>query len=216
MKSLFPKALVLVAVLAIMAALLGHLSARLPGIFESTSQETHKRVRPSEVDWIPSNVPPEPSISNSERPTSSGVRQSDLENASRNQVFSPSENRGLAAVEPSPAVAALSSPNPELVDPWARIALKSVGLDEEATAYWLGAINDPGMPPDERKDLIEDLNEDGFADPEHPSIDELPLILARLALLEYVSPSPMDQVNDDAMAEAYKDLVAMADGLTKQ
>ncbi len=64
--------------------------------------------------------------------------------------------------------------------------------------------------------MIEDLNEDGFADPEHPSIDELPLILARLALLEYVSPSPMDQVNDDAMAEAYKDLVAMADGLTKQ
>ena len=30
------------------------------------------------------------------------------------------------------------------------------------------------------------------------------------------SPGSMDQVNDDAMAEAFKDLVAMADGLTKQ
>jgi hypothetical protein len=87
---------------------------------------------------------------------------------------------------------------------------------EEATVYWLGAINDPSLPPDERKDLIEDLNEDGFSDPEHPSIDDLPLILTRLALLEDISPNPMDQVNEDAMAEAYKDLVAMADGLTKQ
>ena len=27
-------------------------------------------------------------------------------------------------------------------------------MDEEATAYWLGAINDPSLPPDERQDLI--------------------------------------------------------------
>jgi len=99
-----------------------------------------------------------------------------------------------------------------VADPWARVALASVGEDFEATDYWLGAINDPSVPAEERKDLIEDLNEDGFSDPKHPTAAELPLILNRLALLEAVASQAMDQVNADAMAEAYKDLVAMAQG----
>lgn len=128
-----------------------------------------------------------------------------------------STNLGSA---PKPNIANRSTPPAtpkggvrEVTNPLARVALASVGEDPDATAYWLDSINDPTVPPNERKDLIEDLNEDGFADPKHPIPDELPLIQNRLALLEAMVPWAMDSVNAAAIAEAYKDLFAMAKGL---
>ncbi len=96
--------------------------------------------------------------------------------------------------------------------PWRAIALNFVGSDPDADSYWVGAINDSALPPEERKDLIEDLNEDGLADPHHPSAADMPLILARLRLIERLAPNAMDDVNRDAFAEAYKDLAGMANG----
>jgi hypothetical protein len=87
-----------------------------------------------------------------------------------------------------------------------------VGADFASTVYWMGAINDPSVPAEERKDLIEDLNEDGFVDPKHPSPAELPLILSRLALIEEIAADAMDGINAGAFAEAYKDLLGMAQG----
>ena len=72
------------------------------------------------------------------------------------------------------------------------------------------------MPASSRKNLIEDLNEDGFADPRHVTEDDLPLIYSRLRLIEEVGPDAMDDVNAAAFAEAYKDLVNMARKLTGQ
>ena len=69
-------------------------------------------------------------------------------------------------------------------DPVARLALSLVGADADAEAYWMTAINDPNLPANERKDLIEDLNEDGLSDPQHPGPQDLPLILRRLQLIE--------------------------------
>jgi hypothetical protein len=97
-------------------------------------------------------------------------------------------------------------------DPTARLALNFVGSDPDAEAYWAGAINDPNLPAEERKDLIEDLNEDGLSDPKNPGQEDLPLILNRLQLIEELAPNAMDQVNADAFAEAYKDLVNMLAG----
>ncbi len=91
-------------------------------------------------------------------------------------------------------------------DPTARQALGFVGVDPEAEQYWVSAINDPSLPPDERKDLIEDLNEDGLSDPKQPGPQDVPLIVNRLRLIEALAPLAMDQVNADAFAEAYKDL----------
>ena len=91
-------------------------------------------------------------------------------------------------------------------DPDARAALSLVGADPEAEAYWMGAVNDPSLPAEERKDLIEDLNEDGLSDPKHPGPEDLPLIVNRLRLIEELAPNALDQVNVDAFAEAYKDL----------
>ena len=67
-------------------------------------------------------------------------------------------------------------------------------------------MNDPSLPAEERKDLIEDLNEDGLSDPKHPGPEDVPLIVNRLRLIEELAPNAIDQVNVDAFAEAYKDL----------
>jgi hypothetical protein len=105
----------------------------------------------------------------------------------------------------------------QVEDPVARIALYSVGTgDAEADAYWESAIFDPNLPAEERKDLIEDLNETGFADPQHPGPADLPMILARIRLIELLEPHAIDQVDADAFAEAYKDLVGMANGRAPQ
>ena len=97
-----------------------------------------------------------------------------------------------------------------LKDPDARVALALVGADPDAEAYWFGAINDPNLPDHERQDLIEDLNEEGLSDPKNPSLNDLPLILRRLELIEALAPYAMDKVNLDAFEEAFKDLHNLA------
>jgi hypothetical protein len=97
-----------------------------------------------------------------------------------------------------------------LKDPVARAALAFVGMDAQAEAYWYEAINDPSLSAHERQDLIEDLNEDGLSDPKRPTVDDLPLIVNRLMIIEHVGPDAMDAVNADAFQEAYKDLANLA------
>jgi len=99
---------------------------------------------------------------------------------------------------------------PPIQDHMARAALAFVGADPDAEMYWYSAINDPSLGPQERQDLIEDLNEDGLSDPHHPTLADLPLILNRIALIEAVVWDAMDEVNTDAFLEAYKDLVNLA------
>jgi hypothetical protein len=122
-----------------------------------------------------------------------------------------------APVAKKPKVVSASGQPPAPADPpttdtAARAALSLVGVDREAEKYWTAAINDPNLPAGERKNLIEDLNEDGLSDPKNPGPQDLPIILSRMRLIEKLAPSAMDQVNADAFAEAYKDLVKMAHG----
>lgn len=93
--------------------------------------------------------------------------------------------------------------------PMARFALRYVGIDHDAEDYWYASINDPTLSADERQNLIEDLNEEGFPDPENLTVDDLPLIERRIQIIELVGPEAMDEVNANAFAEAYKDLVDM-------
>jgi hypothetical protein len=116
--------------------------------------------------------------------------------------------------EQPPQAPQFTQPQPDLTT--AREALSYVGLDSDAEEYWYGAINNPSLSANERQNLIEDLNEDGFADPRNPTLDELPLIVNRLLLIEDVAGDAMDQVNADAFQEAYKDLVNMYQALTRQ
>ena len=95
-------------------------------------------------------------------------------------------------------------------DPLARAALARVGVDPAAESYWYAAINNPNLPANERKDLIEDLNEDGLVDRRNPTPEDMPIILNRIQLIETVGPDAMDKTNADAFQEAYKDLVNLA------
>jgi len=97
-----------------------------------------------------------------------------------------------------------------------RQALALVGDDPLAEVVWADAIDDPTRSQHERQDLIEDLNEVGFADPAHPTADDLPLIANRLALIEELAPYALDDVNAAAFAEAYKDLMNMYDRALRQ
>ena len=119
-------------------------------------------------------------------------------------------NNPISLAKPALAAAPRKAKEPPQ-DPVARVALAFVGADPEAEAYWCEAINDPTLPAPERSDLIEDLNEDGLSDPKRPTLDDLPLILNRLRLIQVLAPEAMDQVNFDAFAEAYKDLLNLAD-----
>ena len=116
----------------------------------------------------------------------------------------------LPAIPSAPTVqiASAGSKAP-LQDPLARVALSLAGADPEAEEVWAEAINNPELPPHERKDLIEDLNEEGFPDPKNITLEDLPLILARIELIEEHAPHAMDEVNYAAFMEAYKDLQEM-------
>lgn len=99
-------------------------------------------------------------------------------------------------------------PKEPLHDPDARDALALVGLDQQAEQYWLQAIFDTNLPDKEREDLMEDLNEVGFADPKNLTSDDLPLILSRLQLIEQLEPT-VDPFMKEHLDEAYKDLSNM-------
>src|SRR5207248_687416 len=72
------------------------------------------------------------------------------------------------AIEPRRAAASGAAPVEPLVPKvLARSALGLVGADEDAEEIWVSAINDPNRSSEERKNLIEDLNEDGFPDPKN-------------------------------------------------
>ena len=106
--------------------------------------------------------------------------------------------------------------DPRVKERRARVALSMIGYDPDADEVWIRLINDPDVSANARSNLIEDLNEDGFADPDNPTLDELPMIEYRIELIEDLLPYAMDKVNEDAFKEARKDLVNMVDRLTRR
>jgi hypothetical protein len=99
--------------------------------------------------------------------------------------------------------------DPAKKEPLARVALNFVGLDAKANEFYNKAINDMNLPKDDRRQLIEDLNQDGFMDRKNLSARDLPLIDTRIAIVEQLAPSATDPVNLAAFKEAYKDLQKM-------
>jgi hypothetical protein len=139
-----------------------------------------------------------------------------------NEQIKPVKPAGpVAAKKPAAAANAEAELLSRLNDPvvkeeLGRYALSWVGADSDADEMWLWTINDPSLSAKARKNLIEDLNEDGFSDPKNPTVEDLPLIESRLALIEEVAPDAMDEDNAAAFLEAYKDLVNMWIRLAQQ
>lgn len=136
------------------------------------------------------------------RPEATAIAASDASRVERSQP----------AID-APPIAPAYKPGPskfrKAKEPMARAALEFVGADPESDRLWLAAISDPTVPAEERKDLIEDLNEDGISDPKNPTRKDLGLIQGRIALIEQLLPSAMDEVNAAAFREAHKDLTKM-------
>jgi hypothetical protein len=159
--------------------------------------------------------PPPPSANAAATPRSQpavgaatgGTGQPSLKNSAARPAGNPSQSQ-------MPAQPGIASAEPVIPLPIARSALGFVGNDPEAEAVWFQAINDPNLAANARKDLIEDLNEDGFPDHKNLTIDDLPLIQSRIDLIEELAEDAMDDVNAAAFAEAYKDLVNMRQKVT--
>jgi len=111
--------------------------------------------------------------------------------------------------------------DPRLDDPvykeqLGRTALGLIGRDPKADEVWIQIINDPSLPASARKNLIEDLNEDGLEDRRNPTVNDQPVIMYRIQLIEQLAPDAMDKTNADAFQEAYKDLVNLAGRFAQQ
>jgi len=93
-----------------------------------------------------------------------------------------------------------------------RIALAYVGADEKAAELYHAAIHDPVVTPDQRRNLIEDLNQDGLSNRRNPTAEDLKTILSRYNLAEAYLQQPYvqnDPVATAAFKEARKDLAQM-------
>lgn len=140
-----------------------------------------------------------------------------------------SATRGTAGVDPAPAQARRGWPTPRTAggtrarrseagpaggDPVVpeRLAFRALwylGVDAAAEATWQRAINDPNSPSGVRSDLIVDMTDEGYTDNERPMLADLPLIEARLSILERHAPYALDEGNRLAFAEAYHGLLAI-------
>jgi hypothetical protein len=91
-------------------------------------------------------------------------------------------------------------------EPLARLALNFAGADEQADTLYQFAIKDPNLTPDSRRELIEDLNQDGYDNLKNFSEHDVQLIRNRLALIEKSRDSADPKIITDAFDEAEKDL----------
>ena len=105
--------------------------------------------------------------------------------------------------------------DPATKEPLARVALNYVGADAQANEFYQQAINDMALPKDDRRNLIEDLNQDGFPSTKNLSERDLPLIMNRISIIEQLAPGATDPVNAAAFQEAYKDLLKMRDRILR-
>lgn len=98
-----------------------------------------------------------------------------------------------------------------------RIGLTYIGTannqaNDQAVQLFHAAINDPSLSPDQRRNLIEDLNQDGLSNRRNPTPDDLKIIANRYELAQAYLQQPYvqnDPVVTDAFQEALRDLAHM-------
>jgi hypothetical protein len=94
----------------------------------------------------------------------------------------------------------------------ARVALEFVGANDQALDLYHMATQDPALKPDQRRNLVEDLNQDGLESAKNPTPDDLKIIARRYALTQtYLQQDDVrrDVVLEAAFREAAKDLANM-------
>jgi len=116
--------------------------------------------------------------------------------------------------EQSVAVAAQAYQDSRLTEqgskePLARVALAYVGANDQALEMYHAAVLDPSLQPDQKRELVEDLNQDGLSNRKTPTPEDLKIIANRYALTQaYLQQDYVqnDKVLNAAFNEADKDL----------
>lgn len=93
-----------------------------------------------------------------------------------------------------------------------RLALNFVGANDQALELFHQAALDPQLKPDQRRNLVEDLNQDGLSNPRNPTPEDLKVIANRYALTQtYLQQDYVknDKTLNAAFQEANKDLAKM-------
>ena len=119
--------------------------------------------------------------------------------------------------EQSLVVAAQTFADGRVVDPdskeaLGRVALNFVGANDQALDLYHKAALDPQLKPDQRRQLVEDLNQDGLSNARNPTPEDLKIIANRYALTQtYLQQDYVknDKVLNAAFLEANKDLANM-------
>jgi hypothetical protein len=102
--------------------------------------------------------------------------------------------------------------DPDSKESLGRVALAYIGANEQALQLYHSAILDPTLTPDQRRNLIEDLNQDGLSNRRNPTADDLKIIANRYELAQTYLQQPYvqnDPVTAAAFQEALKDLAHM-------
>jgi len=115
----------------------------------------------------------------------------------------------------SPQDDATTADDPDEVEAEARAALNFVGQDADAGAVWAAAINDSDLTAETRQQLIEALDVSGLPDLQRLTPEYLPLILSRLAIVEQLAPSALDEANATAFNDVHGRLASLAAALER-
>ncbi len=97
-------------------------------------------------------------------------------------------------------------------EPLARLALAFVGANQQAGELFHTAVLDPSLLPDQKRELVEDLNQDGLSNKKALTPEELKIVASRYALTQtYLQQDYVqnDKVLHAAFREADKDLRKM-------
>ncbi|MGC3961216.1 MAG: hypothetical protein QM813_25790 [Verrucomicrobiota bacterium] len=119
--------------------------------------------------------------------------------------------------EQSVAVAAQAYQDSRLTEPGskeplARVALAYVGANDQAIELYHAAVLDSSLQPDQKRELVEDLNQDGLSNRKTPTPEDLKIIANRYALTQaYLQQDYVqnDKTLNAAFHEANKDLGKM-------
>lgn len=196
---------IVLATILVLSAATFVTTAVISRLAERTSSLATVQVAPE----TPDTVPPPPAVDRPVIPIRPTTQPQNVEPSQTRR--GPARSRARA---PRPIQRPVNAP--PVSEPVAREALTRVGFDPAAEAVWVRAINDSTLSGNERRNLIEDLNETGFANPRRLTIDDLPLIESRIAIIEQLAPDAMDDVNAAAFDEAYRDLLTMRERATGQ